>query len=158
MLRVKKILGYVAERIEPVPETHDPNALKPEEYLDLYCYDQVCFLLLCFVWRFANIWSLEIANLNVPRNTASPHLERWKRRPSILQEQRQEEPCTQQSSRRGGHRGRSGTTQCCRCYMRIKLMFHSKFWGTALLYFLGGMSVFFGWLVLFYHIYLILYV
>lgn len=41
MLRVKKILGYVAERIEAAPENPDPNALKPEEYLDLYCNDQV---------------------------------------------------------------------------------------------------------------------
>jgi WD repeat-containing protein 48 len=41
MLRVKKILAYVAERIEPAPENPDPNALRPEEYLDLYCYDQV---------------------------------------------------------------------------------------------------------------------
>jgi WD repeat-containing protein 48 len=41
MLRVKKILAYVAERIEAAPETPDPNALKPEEYLELYCYDQV---------------------------------------------------------------------------------------------------------------------
>jgi WD repeat-containing protein 48 len=45
MLRVKKILAYVAERIEPPPETPDPNALRPEEYLELYCYDQACFLL-----------------------------------------------------------------------------------------------------------------
>jgi hypothetical protein len=41
MLRAKKILSYVAERIEPAPEKPDPNALKPEEYLDLYCHDQV---------------------------------------------------------------------------------------------------------------------
>lgn len=41
MLRVKKILAYVAERIEVTPETPDPDALRPEEYLDLYCYDQV---------------------------------------------------------------------------------------------------------------------
>lgn len=38
---MKKILAYVAERIEPPPENPDPNALKPEEYLELYCYDQV---------------------------------------------------------------------------------------------------------------------
>jgi hypothetical protein len=44
MLRVKKILSYVAERIEAAPEVVDPNALKPEEYLDLYCYDQVCIV------------------------------------------------------------------------------------------------------------------
>lgn len=43
MLRVKKILTYVAERIEPAPEVPDPNALKPEEYLELYCNDQVCY-------------------------------------------------------------------------------------------------------------------
>jgi hypothetical protein len=41
MLRVKKILGYVAERIEAAPENPDPNAPKPEEYLELYCYEQV---------------------------------------------------------------------------------------------------------------------
>jgi WD repeat-containing protein 48 len=41
MLRVKKILAYIAERIEVMPEKADPDALKPEEYLDLYCYDQV---------------------------------------------------------------------------------------------------------------------
>ena len=42
MLRAKKILAYIAERIEPAPEHIDPNALKPEEYLDLYCQNQVC--------------------------------------------------------------------------------------------------------------------
>ena len=43
MLRVKKILAYVAERIDPPAEgeTPDPDALKPEEYLELYCNDQV---------------------------------------------------------------------------------------------------------------------
>jgi WD repeat-containing protein 48 len=41
MLRVKKILAYVAERIEPQPEEPDPDALRPEEYLELYCNDQV---------------------------------------------------------------------------------------------------------------------
>ncbi|KAL3421033.1 UBP9-binding protein [Phlyctema vagabunda] len=41
MLRVKKILAYVAERIEAAPENPDPDALRPDEYLELYCYDQV---------------------------------------------------------------------------------------------------------------------
>jgi WD repeat-containing protein 48 len=41
MLRVKKILAYVAERIEAAPENPDPDALRPEDYLELYCYDQV---------------------------------------------------------------------------------------------------------------------
>ncbi|KAL9059201.1 MAG: hypothetical protein Q9206_001591 [Seirophora lacunosa] len=41
MLRAKKICAYVAERIEPQPEHLDPNALKPEEYLELYCQDKL---------------------------------------------------------------------------------------------------------------------
>ena len=40
MLRAKKIMAYVAERIEPAPEKPDPNTLKPEEYLELYCHGQ----------------------------------------------------------------------------------------------------------------------
>jgi WD repeat-containing protein 48 len=41
MLRVKKILAYVAERIDPQYDESDLEALKPEEYLELYCNDQV---------------------------------------------------------------------------------------------------------------------
>ena len=41
MLRAKKILAYVAERIETLPEQPDPYALKPEDYLELYCQNQV---------------------------------------------------------------------------------------------------------------------
>lgn len=41
MLRVRKILAYVAERIDPAPEEPEEDALKPEEYLELYCNDQV---------------------------------------------------------------------------------------------------------------------
>lgn len=44
MLRAKKILAYIAERIEPAvepgKETPD-DLLKPEEYLELYCQSQV---------------------------------------------------------------------------------------------------------------------
>lgn len=45
MLRVKKILAYVAERIDPLPEgvEQEEGALKPEEYLELYCNEQVSF-------------------------------------------------------------------------------------------------------------------
>lgn len=41
MLRAKKICAYVTERIEPQPERPDPHALKPEDYLELYCQDKV---------------------------------------------------------------------------------------------------------------------
>ncbi|KAL1955217.1 hypothetical protein VTO42DRAFT_8929 [Malbranchea cinnamomea] len=38
MLRAKKVLAYVAERIDPPdPENPDANPFKPEEYLELYC-------------------------------------------------------------------------------------------------------------------------
>jgi WD repeat-containing protein 48 len=43
MLRVKKILAYVAERIDPTYD--ETGSLKPEEYLELYCNDQVRILL-----------------------------------------------------------------------------------------------------------------
>jgi WD repeat-containing protein 48 len=41
MLRAKKILAYVAERIEAQPTEPEPNPMKVEEYLELYCHDQV---------------------------------------------------------------------------------------------------------------------
>ena len=42
MLRTKKILGYVAERIEPKKEEKEgEEQLKPEEYLELWCQNQV---------------------------------------------------------------------------------------------------------------------
>jgi WD repeat-containing protein 48 len=42
MLRAKKILAYIAERIDP-PNPNDPNPdpMKPEEYLELYCQNTV---------------------------------------------------------------------------------------------------------------------
>lgn len=40
LLRVKKILAYVAERIEQLPGD-EPDGLMPEDYLELYCNDQV---------------------------------------------------------------------------------------------------------------------
>jgi WD repeat-containing protein 48 len=43
MLRAKKILAYVAERIDPsYSEEPQEGALKPEEYLELYCQKMVC--------------------------------------------------------------------------------------------------------------------
>ncbi|KAF2094893.1 WD repeat protein-like protein [Rhizodiscina lignyota] len=41
MLRARKVLAYVAERIEPQPAKPEPNAMRPEEYLELYCQNQV---------------------------------------------------------------------------------------------------------------------
>lgn len=42
MLRAKKVLSYVADRLEPIDgNSKDNENLKPEEYLELYCNDQV---------------------------------------------------------------------------------------------------------------------
>jgi WD repeat-containing protein 48 len=44
MLRAKKILSYVAERIDPPnPADPDPNPMQPEEYLELYCQNTVSY-------------------------------------------------------------------------------------------------------------------
>lgn len=41
MLRTKKILAYIAERIEPAPEKPEDRPLRPEEYLELWCQGQL---------------------------------------------------------------------------------------------------------------------
>lgn len=56
MLRAKKILAYVAERIEPPPEEEDPNALKAEEYLELYCHNQLVAPTTTLATLRAHIW------------------------------------------------------------------------------------------------------
>jgi WD repeat-containing protein 48 len=45
MLRAKKILAYVAERIDPAnPDEPAESAMQPEEYLELYCQKMVSFI------------------------------------------------------------------------------------------------------------------
>ncbi|KAI9770607.1 MAG: hypothetical protein M1840_003199 [Geoglossum simile] len=56
MLRSKKILVYVAERIEAHPEKPDPNALKPEEYLELYCQNQIVPPTMTLATLRAHVW------------------------------------------------------------------------------------------------------
>lgn len=76
MLRVKKILSYVAERIEAPSEAPGENDLKPEEYLELYCNDQVC-LVLCGRVSVQLLTSVPaVAQFHEPCDTAGPHLER----------------------------------------------------------------------------------
>ncbi|KAK4494716.1 hypothetical protein PRZ48_014072 [Zasmidium cellare] len=43
MLRARKILAYIAERIEPAPskEEEETGRMRPEEYLELWCQGQV---------------------------------------------------------------------------------------------------------------------
>ncbi|KAH9865836.1 hypothetical protein J1614_009423 [Plenodomus biglobosus] len=60
MLRARKILGYVAERIEPAPSKEDLEAegamLKPEEYLELWCNGQLIAPTMTLASIRAHIW------------------------------------------------------------------------------------------------------
>ncbi|KAI1388425.1 WD40 repeat-like protein [Hypoxylon trugodes] len=56
MLRVKKILAYVAERIDPQTEEPQPGALKPEEYLELYCNEQLLPITMSLATLRAHVW------------------------------------------------------------------------------------------------------
>ncbi|KAI0145293.1 WD40 repeat-like protein [Xylariaceae sp. FL1272] len=56
MLRVKKILAYVAERIEAPVEEPDPDALKPDEYLELYCNEQLLPNTMSLATLRAHVW------------------------------------------------------------------------------------------------------
>ncbi len=61
MLRVKKILGYVAERIEPPPGPDDEDAdadaqMDPEQYLELYCNEQLLEPTLTLATLRTHIW------------------------------------------------------------------------------------------------------
>ncbi|MCJ1228200.1 hypothetical protein MMC12_004861 [Toensbergia leucococca] len=56
MLRAKKILAYVAERIESQPELPDPDALRAEEYLELYCHNQLIPPTMTLATMRAHIW------------------------------------------------------------------------------------------------------
>lgn len=49
MLRAKKVLAYVAERIDPLdPNEPEESAMPPEEYLELYCQKTVLIFTLLF--------------------------------------------------------------------------------------------------------------
>ncbi|CAO2650772.1 Nn.00g020640.m01.CDS01 [Neocucurbitaria sp. VM-36] len=63
MLRARKIVGYVAERIEPTPSKEEiakgeasSNALKPEEYLELYCNGQLIPPTMTLASIRAHVW------------------------------------------------------------------------------------------------------
>lgn len=62
MLRVKKILAYVAERIDPTfeqPENDaepNPDVMKAEEYLELYCNEQLLPINMTLATLRAYIW------------------------------------------------------------------------------------------------------
>ena len=106
MLRGRKILAYVAERIEPQPENPDPSDLRPEDYLELYCQNQVSDLR---AWTFPDIADLQFhtagATHHDPRHSKDACLEDGRRRDALLQGQRPEaDPrCKVRVARRWGH-------------------------------------------------------
>ncbi|CCU82216.1 WD repeat protein [Blumeria hordei DH14] len=50
MLRVKKIISYVAERIESLSGNMSSEKMKPEDYLELYCYDKASTFQFHYIW------------------------------------------------------------------------------------------------------------
>ncbi|KAG9256703.1 uncharacterized protein F5Z01DRAFT_483536 [Emericellopsis atlantica] len=56
MLRVKKIIGYVVERIEQPAEEPEENPLKPEEYMELYCNGQLLDPLMSLATLRTHVW------------------------------------------------------------------------------------------------------
>ncbi|KAK5687495.1 hypothetical protein LTS10_001633 [Elasticomyces elasticus] len=59
MLRAKKIMAYVAERIEPGPPNDkevDPDAPRPEEYLELWCQNQIVPISMTLATIRSHLW------------------------------------------------------------------------------------------------------
>ncbi|EOD45508.1 wd repeat protein [Neofusicoccum parvum] len=56
MLRARKIMAYIAERIEPQSEQPEPDALRPEEYLELYCNNQLIPPTMTLATIRAHVW------------------------------------------------------------------------------------------------------
>ncbi|PFH60307.1 hypothetical protein XA68_11153 [Ophiocordyceps unilateralis] len=56
MLRVKKILAYVAEKMEEQTESEEPDGLMPEDYLELYCNDQLLSPTMSLTTIRAHVW------------------------------------------------------------------------------------------------------
>ncbi|CAI4219673.1 unnamed protein product [Parascedosporium putredinis] len=59
MLRVRKILSYIAEKIDSDwedPESVPADAMKPEEYLELYCNDQLLPNAMSLATLRAHLW------------------------------------------------------------------------------------------------------
>ncbi|MCJ1311824.1 hypothetical protein MMC25_005497 [Agyrium rufum] len=85
MLRARKILSYVADRIEPAGEIPDPNVMKPEDYLELYCQGQLVPNTMTLATLRAHIWKTGgDVMLYYKSNGRRPELEkRMKRKPGM---------------------------------------------------------------------------
>lgn len=102
MLRAKKVLAYVAERIDPPdPEEPEESRMPAEEYLELYCQKTVSFVLLSFFFFFffpLLQFQLKVHSLHLPAmftqhdtsNHPHTHLAHFRRYGPVLQSERQE--------------------------------------------------------------------
>lgn len=91
MLRAKKILAYVAERIDPPdPNDPDPNPMKPEEYLELYCQNTVSFISLLPLRPFPLTKDPVNSGKHDPSHDPRLHLALLRRHGALLQSKRQE--------------------------------------------------------------------
>lgn len=90
MLRAKKILGYVAERIEPGPEEGEERG-RAEEYLELWCLGQVSTFISSSLYAVAVLIYILTGRRshNDPRHHPLPPLARRRRYRALLQGQRQ---------------------------------------------------------------------
>lgn len=94
MLRAKKILAYVAERIEPglseeeKEKASEEDLLKPEEYLELWCQNQVSNISLLSTFQIPLTPSADRPSQHDPSNDPLPPLARRRRHPALLQTQR----------------------------------------------------------------------
>ena len=75
MLRAKKIIAYVTDRIDPHGQDED-DPLKPEEYIDLYCHDQIVPHNMTLATLRAHVWKTGgDVMLYYKGNGKKPHLE-----------------------------------------------------------------------------------
>jgi hypothetical protein len=90
MLRAKKVLAYVAERIDPAnPDDPEESVMPPEEYLELYCQKTVKFSAL----QTAILYTDNILALSTEHDPCNnPHMlvAHLRRHDPLLQSKRQE--------------------------------------------------------------------
>lgn len=75
MLRAKKVISYVTDRIDPFG-LNEQNLLSPEQYIEIYCHDQLVSPEMTLATVRAHIWRTggDVV-LHYKGNGKKPHLE-----------------------------------------------------------------------------------
>ena len=114
MLRAKKVVAYVTERIDP-DGFHDPEHMRPEEYVDIYCQNQVSFSLTIDIelrqgWCIETLWLTSMVLVDTAQHDAChdtrARLEDERRRGAPVQGQRTE---ARAGAAMGGAQGSEGS-------------------------------------------------